>query len=136
MNLHHTGFVVRNIDAYILNVPDTSLIRRVFDPVQDAELAIFKHANQPVLLELIAPSGEKSFTYNFLQRNGEAFHHFCYRVSSHDEAALLASQYRLIRVLGPVPAILFDSAEVLFYFNRNKQIIEFLIQPNEDNSNF
>jgi hypothetical protein len=36
----------------------------------------------------------------------------------------------MLKVLGPVPALLFEGREVVFYYTRNQQVVEFLIDPN------
>ena len=40
----------------------------------------------------------------------------------------IQSKYRLIPILGPIPAKLFNNELVAFFYTRNKMIVEFLIK--------
>ena len=126
MTLHHIGYVVKDIKQYEKNLLFEKKIRELFDPVQNSQLAVYSNFNNS-FIELIQPLNEKSFTYNFLQKNGGGYHHLCYELNSVAELKKIASAQKLIKIKGPLPAILFDNREVWFYFNRNKQIVEFVI---------
>jgi methylmalonyl-CoA/ethylmalonyl-CoA epimerase len=129
MKLHHTGFVVADIAQYAKKHPLGVCIASVEDPIQNARLALYNNHSE-VLIELIQPLGNSAFTWNALQKNGNHFHHFCYTVNNIKIAEDYAIQFRMIKVLGPVPAILFEGKEVVFYYTRNQQVVEFLIDPN------
>lgn len=129
MKLHHTGFVVADIELYAKKHPLGDCIARVEDPIQNAHLALFNN-HSDVLIELIQPLGNSAFTWNALQKNGNHFHHFCYTVDNLEVAENYGLQFRMLKVLGPVPALLFEGKEVVFYYTRNQQVIEFLIDPN------
>ncbi len=129
MKLHHCGFVVANIEAYVRNHPVGECIAIVDDPIQNARLALYNNHSE-AFIELIQPYGESAFTWNALKKQGNHFHHFCYTVKHLVDAEKLAEKYRLLKVLGPVPAILFGGINVVFYYTRNQQVIEFLIDPN------
>lgn len=125
MKLHHIGILVKNIDTYSKQMIGNEFLKEVFDPIQKAKLALY-HNYSEVHTELIQPLEESSFTWNFLKKNGEGFHHFCYE-STFDEIEKIEKEKKLIKVLGPVPAVLFDGKNVLFYLDRNKLLVEFLI---------
>jgi hypothetical protein len=129
MKLHHTGFVVKDIDKYTKNHPLGDCIAQSIDPIQHAKLALYKN-HSDVLIELIQPLNEQAFTWNSLSKNGNHFHHFCYKVNANAVADTYATEFKMIKVLGPVPAILFGGLEVVFYYSRNQQVVEFLIDPN------
>jgi methylmalonyl-CoA/ethylmalonyl-CoA epimerase len=128
MKLHHTGFVVANIDQYAKKHPLGDCIVNIEDPIQNARLALYNN-HSDVLIELIQPLGNTAFTWNALQKNGNHFHHFCYTVNNLETAVNYSSQFRMLKVLGPLPALLFEGKEVVFYYTRNQQVVEFLIDP-------
>jgi methylmalonyl-CoA/ethylmalonyl-CoA epimerase len=128
IRLHHTGFVVENIDQYEKKMFFERKLKDVVDNVQNARLSLYENfAGSGVYIELIQPLNENAFTMNALKKNGNHFNHFCYSVDSAEEMYEVAGKERLISVLGPVPALLFDNKNVAFYYGRNRQIIEFLI---------
>lgn len=129
MQLHHSGFVVANLEKYAAQHPVGELIRIVDDPVQHARLALYQN-HSDTFIEFIQPLSEKAFTWNALQKHGNHFHHFCYTVASLQQAETIAASKRMLKVLGPVPAVLFDNKDVVFYYSRNQQVVEFLIDPN------
>lgn len=126
MRLHHAGFIVNNLEAFEKNLLFEEKQIQVFDPVQQANLALYKNYSDSYI-ELIQPLNEKSFTWNALQKSGNHFHHFCYEVGTPEELHSIVSDLKLIEILKPVPALLFDNKMVTFYYSRNKQIVEFLI---------
>ena len=129
MKLHHTGFVVKDIDKYAKNHPLGDCVAEIIDPFQHAKLAIYKNHSE-VLIELIQPLNEQAFTWNALGKNGNHFHHFCYTINSISGADKYASAFKMLKVLGPVPGGVFGGWEVVCYDSRNQQVVEFLIDPN------
>jgi len=126
MRLHHAGYIVKNLEFFEKNMLFEEKINQIFDPVQQAYLALYKNYSNSYI-ELIQPLNEKSFTWNSMQKFGNHFHHLCYEVADFDEVLSVAQNLKLIEILKPVPALLFDNKRITFYFSRNKQIIEFLI---------
>jgi len=126
MKLHHIGYVVKDIAQYEKNLIFEKKIKELFDPVQNSNMALYLNFTDS-LIELIQPLNEESFTYNFLQKNGSSYHHLCYEISSESELKELVDSQKLIKVKGPVPAILFDGRMVWFFYSRNKQIVEFVL---------
>jgi hypothetical protein len=126
MILHHLGFVVSDIAHYEKHLFFEKKIKEVTDPIQNSKLSLYESFGS-CFLELIQPLNEKSFTYNFLKKNGNQFHHLCYKIESEDKLADIVSKQKLILIRGPIPAVLFDNNDVYFYYTRNKQVIEFLI---------
>ena len=100
--------------------------KEIYDPVQNSQMALYSNFGNS-FIELIQPANEKSFTDNFLVKNGGGFHHLCYEVSSLEEINRIARDNKLIMIKGPLQAILFDNREVWFYYSRNKQVVEFVI---------
>ena len=126
MKLHHIGYVVKDIAQYEKNLIFEKKIKELFDPVQNSNMALYLNFTDS-LIELIQPLNEESFTYNFLQKNGSSYHHLCYEISSESELKELVDSQKLIKVKGPIPAILFDGRMVWFFYSRNKQIVEFVL---------
>ena len=126
MKLHHTGFIVADIDQYEKNMLFEEKVGDVMDPIQNGRLALYRNFSNS-FIELIQPLNDQAFTYNFLQKNGNAFHHFCYEIESEAELKSIVEKSKLILVKGPVPAVLFDNRLVWFYYSRNKQVVEFLL---------
>lgn len=125
MKLHHIGYVVRSIESSAAGFPGLKLVNKVFDPVQRAELALYALDN--VHLEFVQPSDPESFTWRFLEKTGGGYHHICYEVGSLDAIVAIIRDQRMVKILGPVPAVLFGGRQVVFAYSRNKEIVEFLV---------
>lgn len=128
MIIHHIGYVVESIPNWESSLLYKNKTKQIFDPLQQANLALYENSSSPYI-ELIQPLNNRSYTWNALQKKGSHYHHLCYSISSFDELLKVVSYYKLIQILEPIPALLFDNAQVAFYYNRNKEIIEFLIEP-------
>lgn len=126
MIFHHAGFVVNDIAKYEHNLLFEEKVREVVDPIQKAKLSLYKNFGNSHI-ELIEPLEESSFTWRALKKNGNMFHHLCYEINTLDNLFDLQEKQRWIEILKPVPALLFDNKLVAFYLDRNKQIIEILI---------
>lgn len=127
MRLHHIGIVVNDIEKYETSMIFEEKVLQVTDPVQQSILALYKNFGS-CYIELIQPINENSYTMNFLKKNGNRFHHLCFEVASKEIMLEIVGQKKLIYINGPFPAILFDNRHVYFYFSRNKEIVEFLIE--------
>lgn len=128
MRFHHTGLIVESIDNFESKLVYEEKILEVLDPLQDAKLALYKNFGDS-FIELIEPLSPKAFTWNFLKlTNSTPYHHFCYEVSNAVELNKIQSKFRLIPILGPIPAKLFNDELVAFFYTRNKIIVEFLIK--------
>jgi hypothetical protein len=126
MKLHHLGFIVKDIDIYQSKMIFEEKIADIVDPLQNARLCLYKNFSNS-FIELIQPLNEKAFTWNSLQKNGDHFAHLCYVVANADEMESFADEHKLIQVLEPIPAELFNGKNVCFYYTRNRQIVEFII---------
>jgi len=126
MKLHHIGYIVKDIEQFEKSLLFEKKIKQLFDPVQNSQMALYSNFSDSYI-ELIQPLNEESFTYNFLQKQGNSYHHLCYEVTDRDELMKVVADQKLIAIKGPLPAILFDNREVWFYFSRNRQIVEFVI---------
>jgi methylmalonyl-CoA/ethylmalonyl-CoA epimerase len=122
--IHHIGYVVKDIDQYASNLINGIIVKRLYDDIQEADLALIQFDN--VLIELIQPMKESSFTYGFLQKGG-GYHHLCYQVGSKDEAEEIIKEKKMIKVFGWVFAPLLQ-AMVVFAYSKNKEVVEFVCQ--------
>ena len=123
--IHHVGYVVSDIDSYAASFPRATLENAVFDPLQNAKLAIYA-VGGGARLEFIQPSGPDSFTWGFLQRSGAGLHHVCYEGVDLAAVDQIIRDHKMLKLRGPMPAILFDR-DVVFAMTRQKAIVEFLL---------
>lgn len=126
IKFHHIGIVVNSIEQYEKQILSSKKIREVVDEVQNSKLALYENFDSS-FIELIEPLNENSTSFNSLKKFGVHLNHLCYRVNSFEEIDNNMNENKWIKVLGPVPAILFDNKEVVFYLNRFGQLTEFLI---------
>lgn len=125
-NFHHVGIIVKSIKEYEKKMLFEEKLNEVIDPIQKAKLSLYKNFSDS-FLELIEPLSEDSPTYNALSKFGEHLNHLCYTSESFQMVNELAEQNNWLQIFGPVPAVLFNNKEVVFYFTQNRQIIEFII---------
>lgn len=125
MKIHHIGFVVKDIEKYRKNLVVDEVIKRVYDPIQKANLELIN--SEGSYIELIEPTEESAFTYKFMNKGG-GYHHLCYEVENKTDALAIIAQKKMIKVLDFVYAPLLD-AEVIFAYNRNKEVVEFVVCP-------
>jgi len=126
MKLHHSGFIVSNIDIYQTKMIFEEKVADLTDPIQNARLSLYKNYADS-FIELIQPLNKDAFTWNSLQKYGDHFEHLCYMVSTFNEMEVIVNKFKMLLILEPKPAILFNNKLVAFYYNRNKEIVEFLI---------
>jgi len=125
MIINHIGYIVDSIDDFSKGLFDYDVVVKKYDSIQKANLALFQYKN--VSIELIEPNSPDSFTWRFLQENGSSYHHLCYEVESIESALDFIKKSKMIKVFGPVPAVLFDGKSVLFAFSKNREVVEFLV---------
>src|SRR5690606_13429975 len=106
MKLHHIGYIVKDIEQFEKSLLFEKKIKQLFDPVQNSQMALYSNFSDS-FIELIQPLNEESFTYNFLQKQGNSYHHLCYEVTDRDELMKVVANQKLIAIKGPLPAILF-----------------------------
>src|SRR5688572_26748740 len=124
MQIHHLGFVVSDATNSLLVDEGLELITCMDDPIQTAKIGLYKNPENE-WIELIQPLNEKSPVWKFLQQYGNSFHHECYQ-STRDEMEKYTTTHQLVKVMGPVPAIIFNNRQVVFYLDKN-QVVEFIL---------
>jgi methylmalonyl-CoA/ethylmalonyl-CoA epimerase len=125
IRVHHVGYVVRDLERYAASLPGLALEKEVIDPVQNARIALYQ-VGDASRIELIQPLGEGAFTWAHLERAGEGPHHICYEGIGADAIGDYLREYKLMRVRGPVHAVLFDR-DVVFAVTRQRAIVEFIL---------
>lgn len=123
---HHIGIVVNSIEQYEKQMLPNKKVREVIDKIQNSKLALYENFNESYI-ELIEPLNENSTSFNSLKKFGNHLNHLCYKVGPFSELDNFMSDRKWIKVFGPVPAALFENQKVVFYLNRNSQLIEFII---------
>ncbi len=125
MQIHHTGYIVKNAEDPLSVQSGLHLVASGIDPAQEAKICLYKN-QQNELLELVEPLNERSPVWNFLQKNGNAFHHYCYS-STEDEMINYAKKHELIKIMGPLDTALFPGQKVVFYISKQQEITEFIL---------
>ena len=79
--VNHIGIAVRNMDEA------REFWRKKFGveappPITEGDMQICMMKLGDVLVELIAPIGNKGIMAKFLEKRGEGFHHICYEVEN------------------------------------------------------
>lgn len=123
--VNHVGYVVKSIEAFKKTLPPMELIKVVQDPIQRAKIELLGFSRGSAI-ELIEPLDSQSFTWNFLEKNGDGIHHVCYEGYSLQELEKIFLERRMIKLRGPIPAILFGR-DVVFAMTRSKSIVEFIL---------
>ena len=124
-SLHHVGYIVDDIVEYKKSLFEMTLIKEVNDPIQQAKIELLS-VGQGSFIELIQPLSSQSFTWKFLQKYGEGLHHICYAGYSSSEIDSLILKGKMLKLRGPLPAILFER-DVIFVMTRYRTIIEFIL---------
>ena len=127
LKLHHIGFIVDNIEKYERSILYHEKTIQLYDSVQNAILALYSTGGG-TSIELIEPQNEQAFTYNFLKKKGNGFHHLCYELPNIEVMNVITTSKRMLKIAGPLPAILFGGRDVFFFYTKNKEIVEFLLE--------
>ena len=134
MQLHHTGYIVTNAEDPTLIQEGMQLVVSVIDPLQQAKICLYKNL-QNELIELVEPLNEKSPVWNFLKKKSRlnvssgrenGFHHECFTATI-DEIEKYTLERRLTKIMGPVPAKIFNDQQILFFIAKDSKITEFIL---------
>ena len=127
LKMHHIGIVVKNIDSYLKYTQYNKLNDPIYDPIQNSNILILQTINDEPLIELIEPLNENSYTYGYLKKYGNGMHHICYIANSIIEVNEYILKFNFKKILGPIPAIVFNNDLVIFAYSRSHGIVEFLV---------
>jgi len=100
-----------------------TLVKSTMDPIQHAKISLYENQENE-WVELIQPLNENSPVWKFLSQHPNELHHECYEITKNELVSYLKS-HSLIKVMGPVPAKIFDDQMVSFYLEE-KKVVEFI----------
>lgn len=123
--IHHVGYVVEDIENFKNSFVHMNLVNSIVDVLQDAKIELLT-IGCGSFIELIQPLSPRAFTWNFMKKNKQALHHICYEGYSLKEVEQLLTETKMVKIRGPMPAILFDR-DVIFAMTRTRAIVEFII---------
>lgn len=125
MFLHHVGYVVDDIEAAVKSMPGLTRVKTVEDDIQNARLCLYRLGGD-TQVEFIQPLSDAAFTWSWLEQNGAGLHHVCYDGIDARKLDSVLREHRLLKVRGPMPAVLFDR-DVVFAMTRQRTILEFVL---------
>lgn len=102
----------------------------IFDPLQDVRLRWCEHALSPSL-EIVSPASPAGPLKRILLDQPSSFYHLCYEISNDTATALdvlRVDGVRVVTVVAPLPAVLFDGRLVSFHIVHGFGLLELLEQ--------
>ena len=127
MKFHHLGLATRNADEArrTLSALGYRLQEPVFDPLQNVNLIWCDHDSMPAI-EVVYPADGPGPLDPYLADHAELVYHLCYAATDIQAAVdtLKSSGLRLLPVVAPKPAVLFDGRAVAFYHLKGLGLIE------------
>lgn len=100
----------------------------IHDPLQRVNLRWCEHASSPPL-EIVSPVGAQGPLATILAEHPTSFYHLCYETGFDTDAALhelRSAGARVVTVVPPLPAVLFNGRRVSFHTVRGFGLIELL----------
>ena len=125
MKLHHVGIVTKDLPKCmkVYEALGYTDVKIVDDPIQMASIALMQREGEP-LIELIAPAGEQSPAWKWLERITAGAYHICYEAPSLDEAIPFMKERGFSVIMKPVPAIAFENRRVTFLWSTLTGLVE------------
>jgi catechol 2,3-dioxygenase-like lactoylglutathione lyase family enzyme len=130
LKFHHVGIAVKDfkksLEFYKLLKYKWFKSKIFRDKKQKVDLILLKHDNFSNI-ELVKPYDDSSPILNYIKDNDNRIYHFCYEVDNFKKVEeKLKKKFRIINVVKPTPAILFNNRLVSFYYIQKVGLIEFL----------
>lgn len=100
----------------------------VFDPLQNVHLRWCERKGAPAV-EIVSPADNEGPLGRILAGQASSFYHLCYEIDVDTATALeslRADGSRIITVVGPLPAVLFDGRRVSFHAVQGFGLVELL----------
>ena len=130
LSIDHIGYVVndidKNIEYYKKNFGFSQITKKIIEPAHDVELVFVGNSNFFTTIELITPLSKKSKVFNFLKKNGEAFHHIAYQVNNINKSIKNFEKHNAIPICDIVPGAGHNNAKTIWLFTEKKQLVELI----------
>ena len=131
LTFHHHGLAL-NFDGEaltMLRLLGYSMGEQVHDPVLNVNLRLCVHPAFPAV-EIVLRGSERGPLDALLRRHDQLLYHSCYEVADREAvlAALEEAGLRVVPVLPPTPAVLFEGRLVSFHTILGFGLIELLDQ--------
>lgn len=118
LEFHHLGLAVSQPNKAIqfLGLLNYEIKEKVFDPLQGVNL-IWCHSKDQPNIEIIYPQSLPNPIERLLNVNGELIYHICYAIDDRESTlgVLKAKGFRILPIVEPKPAVLFQNRKVSFY---------------------
>ena len=138
--LDHIGYIVKDLNVSKKYYKDLfglkNITKVIYEKAHGVKIIFIElgHNSMPVL-ELITPVNKKSKVYNFLEKKGEAFHHFAYEVRDINKAIIFLKKKGAMLIDNVVPGAGHNNTNTAWMFTRNKQLVE-LIEYQKNKKNY
>lgn len=127
LQLHHAGYLVRDIDAAATHYCDLLGYRKesavIEDPVQTAKVQFLRQPGAGSWLELISPTSPESKLAAALEK-GVLLHHLCYEVADIESACEHFRKKGCFPVCLPVPATAFPGRRIAWFMDKRRFLFE------------
>jgi methylmalonyl-CoA/ethylmalonyl-CoA epimerase len=136
LKFHHFGLAARDpkqaanflqLSGYDCSVP-------IFDPVQNVFLRWCQKQGTPSV-EIISPTGSEGPLANILASQTTSFYHLCYEIdlgSSSMVESMRKCGLRIVTVMPPKPAVIFEGRKVSFHIVYGFGLVELLESTLDD----
>lgn len=133
LSFHHIGLLTDQPDEAILRLKALKYqpSEVVFDPLQEVHLCMCEGKYGEPSIEIVTPTENNKSLSGLLKRKNDYMYHVCYTTPSFSqgiEALKISNTDRIIEVMPPKPAILFNGLKVAFYSVSGMGLIELLEQ--------
>src|SRR5688572_5789923 len=130
LSFHHFGLAARDPEraAEFIRFAGYECGDRIHDPLQGVDLRWCTRPDAPAV-EIVSPVHEDGPLASVLVNQATSFYHLCYEIDV-EAASIVTSMrnagLRVVTVLPPKPALLFDGRNVSFHIVQGFGLIELL----------
>lgn len=138
MKFHHVGVLVQELDQgrKVLESISPSLLWS--EVIEDPTIGVkvqFGLENSGLRYELVAPFGVESPITNYLEKNGNMFHHIAYQVANFNMKCCELRKLGWVPLGEPKPAVAFSGKRVAFFLSPTRLIFELIEDSIQTNGN-
>ena len=127
MNVHHVGYLVKNIDKAkdtFLKLGYTAETETVYDPIRKIDICFLIKDGYRV--ELVSPAAEDSVVSGLVKKLGNTPYHICYSTDDFDGEVARLRAAGFMQIDKPTPAPAIGGHRVSFFLNMAIGMIELL----------